>query len=622
MGRKDSPDALKITERAKLIRSESAAQATVDKQAIDQYHQEHVIAAQQKNDKAIGTGTVGHMVDTRVNIMGARPHARILAMGGQAAERHASGELEPWANTIVWQAAGDVDVWGKGLEDLQTIGEACSKVLPAPQFYGDSEYEDLVKEWNEAEGDTKDVKEKIRVYRRDNLAIVWRYVDSASTYHDFDEKGIAETYEFRKMTRLDIESRFPNANLPNKDKEFEVVEYANEKYVASILVKNSDFLSPPWEHGLRCNPYVRILRRSHRDNPKGLTRTGCAYHISEMVQSLDESLTDYRGTMRREAESPPLFTLVPRIRAALGLDKKGIDVKKNEPVVIYADEQGEEKAGRYPTPEVNPQYPTYFTMVASYADRGGAYTPQLEGAGPAGESAVHHDEARQSSLTGELEVPVRNAEEGFAEVVRRLFRCVEALDKTLPESADEDMRKVYVRREVAKHGSKEIAVTAADVKQYDPLIKGKIKLNLPVNMGANVTNASVATNPDNRLLDRNTAREVFYDSDNPQEIEDKIYEQDIVDAAVAAHIEELQQRYKVRAETLTDEELQKITEKMQMMSPAGQEVLMAELAGEGETGMAGNIARSQANVARTGRGQRMSRLQGMGMPPQEGTQGY
>ena len=637
MGRRDYPDAEKIAKRAKELKDKGGAQRTLDNKEIDQYHQQHVILAQQKDDKAIGTGIVGVMVDSRVNIMGSRPRAKIMARGGQEAEKHASDTLEPWANIMPWQAQGDFDVWDTGLHDHQLIGEFWSKVLAAPQFYRDSGYMELIEEWNrlvEKGEDTKDVRERVKLYRRDNPAIVWRYVDPKDVYPDPDERGMAEVYEFRKMTRAEIESRFGSLPEDTKDEDIEVIEYANEVYVTTVLPESGGFagfgktparfLGDPWEHGEGCNPYVRIKRGPLRANPQGYTRSGCAYHAREMVQSLDESLTDFRGTMRREAESPVQATLIPALRVRYGLDAATIDVPSgsdNKALVLLAGEEGEEKMGRFPVAEVNPQYPTYFGMVAAYADRAGADRPQLMGEGPSGQSAVHQDISRQSALTSELEVSHRNLEDGFAEVVKRCFRCVVALDRTLPEGASKEMREVVVRDADGKHGSREIAVTADDVRDYDPLIRGKLKKNLPVHRGLAIQNAlmlSDDTGGKKPLADRNTVRETELDWENPQEIDDKIQEQSIVDDIIMAYREGLRQRVTVRIDELSDEDMAKIAKEMPEMSPAAAQTLIAELSGEqAENAMMGDMARGRANVARTGREQRESRLGGMGMRPVE-----
>ncbi|KKL26798.1 hypothetical protein LCGC14_2391610, partial [marine sediment metagenome] len=63
---------------------------------------------------------------------------------------------------------------------------------------------------------------------------MWRYVDPISTYREWDERGIAEVFEVRKLTKATIQSRFGAIDLPDdlkKETELEVIEYANHKYV-------------------------------------------------------------------------------------------------------------------------------------------------------------------------------------------------------------------------------------------------------------------------------------------------------------------------------------------------------------------------------------------------------
>lgn len=619
MSRRGEPDAEKIVQRAKKHRDGASVQDTLDGQAVDHYTQAHRIETQGGKDdqpKAIGTGIVGGMVDRRVNIVGARPFIRVLSRGGDTAEQHASDTLEPWLNTIIWLAEGGEEVWSTGVQDQQLIGEAWSKVLPAPQFYNDSEYEELIDRWNrlvEDSEDTAGVKEEIRVYRRDNPTIVWRYVDVRGVFFDRDDRpGLAGVYEFRKIDRDVIESRFLDTVLEGKDKEFEVIEYANDVYVATVLCKTKTFLGEPWKHGMGCNPYVRIKRAPLRNNSQGHTRSGAAYHSREMVHSLDESMTDWRSGMRREAKSPLVYTLIPQIRVNLGIEnEKRIEPDKKGNLTLYAHkEYGKEEVARAPTPTVNEQLGQYISLVTMYADKTGAWMPQLLGEGPSGESAVHQASSRQSAITGELEIPHRNLEQGIADVGERFFRCVISLDNDLPEGADAEMRKVVVRAEDTKNKSKEIAVTAADVKKYEPMLRGKITKNLPVNMGANVINARELTDPERPLIDENQAREVFLNDENPAETADKLFQQRIRKAGEDAYVESFAQRAKLIVDEFTGEELAKLAEKAMLMPDAAQQALLSGMGEQGNRLME-MMSRGAANQARTGREQRMSNLGGM-----------
>lgn len=636
MGRRDKPDAEKIAKRARKLRDAAGAQRDLDTESTLQYTQSHIIEAAHKEDKGVGSGIVGGMVDRRVNILGSRPIAKVIARGGERAEEHASDTLEPWLNTIIWQAQGDFDVWGKGLQAQQTVGGTWSKILPAAQLYGDSEYAELVEEWLrllEGEKDTEDVRKRIQVYRQNNPAIAWRFVDSISTYPEWDERGIAGVYEFGKMSRLDIEARWPDALSEGKEESLEVIHFANDVWVTSILPEGAGIagtgiarapargLGEPWKHGMGINPYVYIPRAPLLANEQGYTRTGCSFHARKMVQSLDESMTFVRGGMRREGQAPLVVKLNAALRSFLGIENKEIKPDKAGTYTLYTHKDyGTEDIERVPAPTINEQYPFYIGLLISHIDKSGASIPQMLGSGPSGESAVHQDLARQSAITGELEMPHRYLEEGFAEVCKRFFRCVIALDDQLPEGADADMRKVVVRHKVGEHGSKEIAVTAKDVREYDPLVRGVIEMNLPVDMSRQVTNAMLLRRRDGDqppLVDDNTLRELFLNFENPQEVGNKVHEQDIVNDMVQVYREQLKQRAMVVSDELSDEDMAKIAEEIKDMSPEAAQVLIAEISEGRQASAVGDLARGQANTARTGRGQRQSRLQGMGIGPME-----
>ena len=627
MGRRDRPDAEKKAKRAQQLKNGAGTQDKLDQAAIGQYTQTKVIAARTKDAKAIGFGMVGGMVDKRVNIIAARPFAHVQVLGGHTAETHASGKLEPWGNTAPWIAERGYDVWDTGLQDHQLIGEAWSEVLPAPQFSG--EYGDLVEEWKRllaADEDRAEIKEKMRVYRRDHFPIVWRYVDPTSAYPDPDEEGpMAEVYEFRKLSRGTIEERFPNVTLRENQEDFDVIEYANDVWVATIFPGSGGifgvgkdvpgFLSDPWEHEMGINPYVRIKRGPMRANTEGYTRTGCSFQVREMSDSLDESATDWRTGMHREAKSPLVYKINAALRSFLNLPNKEIKPDKAGNITLYSHKDyGTEEVERGPTPTVNEQLGQYIGMIGSQADRSGAFIPQFMGSGPAGESAVHGAHSRESAITGELEMGVRHLEEGFAAVVERHFRCVIALDKKLPEGADKDMRKVVVVAEDSKHGAKEIAVVADDVKNHERRIRGKIQKNLPVNMGLNVQNFLQLTDEKNPKIDDNQGRERFLNDPNPQETEERLFQQRLRRAQQDAYVESYAMSAKLIVDEFSEEKMAKIAEKMMKVPGALQQAVLREMGAEDGSRLMANMDRGAANVRGTGVPQGLSQLQGM---PQE-----
>jgi len=631
--RKDPPDPKTIDERAREKETSSGPQQKLDTQMVSQYHQDHVINAYNPGDKkdqrggkntvrGVGMGIVGTQIDRNVHVLRPRPSARVNAVGGQEAERHVSGKIEPWLNIAVWLSQGDFPVWDTGLLDQSLIGEFVSKVLPAPQFWADDEVADEVEKLNALvsegapEEEIKKQKAKLQRAKDDNWPIVWRYVDPTSTYREWDERGIAEVFEVRKLTKQTIQSRFGAIDLPDdmkKETELEVIEYANHKYVASILrqgkgkvfKRDAMFLKEPWEHGMGMLPYTFIRFDPMRQNDRGHTRRGASYHGREMVQMLDESITDLRTVTRKEVESPLWARLFPRLRTALGIEEKSIDIRANENVILYGGEEGKEELGRFPTATVNPNLFQLVAFGAQYLDRSGAHRPETIGQGPAGQSAVHLDTARQAQIT-ELSVAHSNLEDGFANICKLHLRA-------LPEDD-----KVTIREADGKHGSREISLDREDAEKYELLLQGVIKMALPVNRGAAVTNARLLTEargPGQRpLLSDVAVLQGELDIENPMEMVDSVNEQLVVNALVDQYIETLKRQAQVAAGELSPEEIAAIAQGFADLPQQAQQALLARFAGDippelGGNGAAGQTARTASLGARTTRGQQLSEIQ-------------
>jgi hypothetical protein len=361
------------------------------------------------------------------------------------------------------------------------------------------------------------------------------------------------------------------------------------------------FLKEPWEHGLGMLPYTFIRFDPMRQNDRGHTRRGASYHGREMVQMVDESITDLRTVSRKEVETPLWARLIPRLRAALGLEEKSITIEEGVPVVLLQGEEGSEEIGRVATPTVNPNLFALVQFGAEYLDRSGAHRPETIGQGPAGQSAVHLDTARQAQIT-ELSVAHSNLEEGFANICKLHLRA-------LPEDD-----KVTIREADGKHGSREISLTREDAEKYELLIQGVIKLALPVNRGAAVTNARLLTEargPGQRpLLSDVAVLQGELDIENPMEMVDSVNEQLVVNALVDEYIKTLARQAQVAAGELSPEEIAAIAQGFADLPQQAQQALLARFSGEvpQELGGGGQLARGAANTARTTRGQQLSEV--------------
>ncbi|KKL62555.1 hypothetical protein LCGC14_2184000, partial [marine sediment metagenome] len=227
------------------------------------------------------------------------------------------------------------------------------------------------------------------------------------------------------------------------------------------------------------------------------------------------------------------------------------------------------------------------------------------GQGPAGQSAVHLDTARQAQIT-ELSVAHSNLEDGFANICKQHLRA-------LPEDD-----KVTIREADGKHGSREISLTREDAEKYELLLQGTIKMALPVNRGAAVTNARLLTEargPGQRpLLSDVAVLQGELDIENPMEMVDSVNEQLVVNALVDEYIKTLARQAQVAAGELSPEEIAAIAQGFADLPQQAQQALLARFAGDippelGGNGAAGQTARTASLGARTTRGQQLSEIQ-------------
>jgi hypothetical protein len=639
MSRTSSPDPEKILKLAREKTEHFSTQVNkLDDKAVSQY-----LGTDRKslyspkgtdgsgNLRPVSTGLYGFMVDQDVSVLHTTPFNRVLGVGPSPdADKHASGVVESWLNTAIWIGTGGIKVWDKGNVDLQTVGRFWSKVLTAPQMWADKTLDELLGRLNAAEGEARaGIAEEIADYRANpaNFPIRWIYVSPRGTWPIYDERGMSEVVEMRKISPDVVEDklgRLPK-DLKNK-KEIEVIEWSNDVYVATLLpgeggwkaaVKSAyggkrgpEFLGEPWEHGLGVNPYVLIEGNPLPDNDEGFTWRGGPYHMMNLMPVIDEVMSDFCTNLHSSTVTPPIVTVNLEERAALGIEEKTIDVKENETVKMYTGKGWREEAGRFPTATVNPDALKVIDMAMNFASIGGLNRPALAGISPSGQAGVTLETARQIA-SGELKIPHNSLQVGFQEIGSRFLRAVSALGKKYPALFDE----IVVRAEDKKHSSKEITVKPKDVRPYVHLVRGDVVLNIPVNEGANVTNAAMATKVDNPLLSNSSALKRYYRHENPEEEGEKIFAQGLQQDFRALLREAIAQRAGLTIEGAGAGSLEAMAESAGGESAGGMGLAAQEaLADSYETppdALTESITRGRMNMTRTNRGQRPSQLKSM-----------
>lgn len=618
--RRGISDPKDIQEMATDLRNRvNGNQRVLDKEAVEQYLQTYSLSLydpKQNKDtrgesdvKGVGTGMVGFLIDQDVSVLHSRPWNTVLGLGGKTADVHASGKLEPWLNTAVWLGTRGIKVWDKQVLRLRTIGYTFSKVLSAPQLLTGDELEELVEDLNKlidreaSEGLIKEQNEKIDEWKLNNPAIVWRDV-GRNTYAVYDDMGLSEVVEWRKVDRYVVESLLGKVPGDLKGREIEIVEYANDTHVATLLPgeggfvpvgkRPPEFLKQPWEHGLGINPYVLMEGDPVPENDNGWKYRGAAFHMRKMLPAVDEVMSDLRTNFHADTISPPMVKSDIEMRVKHGLEEKQIEINPNETVNLLKDEE----AGRFPTAQINPDALRFVSLAQTFANQSGLFRPALTGAMKSGQSAVGLEESRQIA-TSELKVPLASLEQGFADVGERFFRAVISLARDFPGTLSE----ITVRKADEKNQSKAITVKPSDVKAYIHLIRGQVELGIPTNEGLLINNAKAATDPQHPLVSDDTARARWLADKNPTEEGNRIIAQQLVQAGTQALAQVLLQRLQLGIGQMGAQGIQQLQQRAEQLPQAAQQAIQG-------SGILAGVLRGQANRGQAGVPQQQSQLAG------------
>ena len=587
-----------ITKLGRRLGPKFGRQKSMDGKMLDMHVQKNRLEVKppdkdETDVKAVSAGLAGLMVDQDLAVLGNDLVWRVLPRGGELAEEHVSDKLEPFINGAFKVMQEEIETFAPMKQDLRIYGRAFAiGPIPAPQFWADETIQGLVDALNNADTEetTNTAKENLEEFKEENFAIVMRHMPAPSVLPVFNDRGLSELIYVHKMTVGDIKDRFGEKHLPEgktkDDEEIEVFDYFNHVWVATVIPDGKEPLAHSWEHGVKTIPISWGEADKLPDNPYGLFWKGAVFHLRELLPSIDETLTDIRTNIREYTTAPPVAFLDHQARADLEGWPSEVEVKQDVTVNMLKGET----AGRWPVPQVTVDAYRYLDIAQGYADLVGVRRDALSGQGPAGQSAVHQNQANQiakAELKGAHSALIRIGERA----ARLLFRSVLALEKTFPA-----LGKIPVRGAHTKSGSKEIAVNGSDVKRQEHLIEADLDLNLPINEAGNVQTASVAVQAG--LADPLTAREIWMNIENPLDIDKKIIEHQFRMAS---------------AQIAMRAALAVVAGGVEQAQALGADELVGELAGLPEFAqrVLGNVARGANNQARAGRQQGLSELQSM-----------
>src|SRR3990167_8695931 len=605
---KENPDYVRVL--ATDLRSDYSGQNALDLRMGKMYmgRQPMEVKDSKEGVRRIDTGLAAVVIDQDVAVLDGEWKINILARGGQDAERHASDKLEPFASgalkimqkrrSVQYPAVLDIDIYGRAF----TMGP-----VPAPQFWGTPHYLQLIEEFEKAEEEearTK-AKESLERFRRKNFPIVWKHFSAPSVYPVFGDDGdLSEIVVYRKMKPREIKERWGEEYIedPTGTADIDVYEYANKYCMATVIPGKKDAKTPHyWEHHVGEDyggrgPFAFFEGKRAPENEYGIIWRGALFSLEETIQAIDETVTDIRTSIREDIERPIVFRVNPELRSALEGWSSQVSLKKGETTNILTGEDIVEVPGR----QIRVDAYQLIDRLKGIADQVGVRRDPLVGGGPPGESAVRLNTANQAAKS-ELKQEKNGLERGAIQCVELVFESVTALSRQFPDSPD----KIYVRAADTEHGSREIAVTPANVEDWEPLIYITIPQNLAVDNTGLAQNASILKQ--NKLLSTRTLMQRDLGVANPVEEQDRIDEEDDWEAikpVLRTHAIQLLE------EDLSQGDLAEMLRQAELIGPGFAEVFQ-KVFGENGQPLDRSITTAGTNAGRAGRGQALSELAGM-----------
>src|SRR3990167_129031 len=280
------------------------AQSNLASWMLDMYLQENLISAKAP-DKAgtvvtrVKSGLAGLTVDQDTSVLSGEKRSHVNSRGK---DNHAEG-LEAFVDGAMFVMEEEDPVTDPGTQDLRIFGRIASLgPLPDPKLWGDEELQKLTEEMAEAE-DSETYKEKdkaVEAFKRDNFPIVWQHIPADSFFPSFKRgRELSKCVWVKKMYRDDVEAEFGEV-LDAKDRkteEIEVLEYADEHVLKTVLNTSTPIQVRRWEHGMRVGG-KRVVPVSFQQvdrlpaNNKGWVWKGALFHVRGGLEAIDETLTD------------------------------------------------------------------------------------------------------------------------------------------------------------------------------------------------------------------------------------------------------------------------------------------------------------------------------------------
>ncbi len=601
-----------IEELSTHLSNQFNQQAKNDKLDHAIIRQQHVIEAQKDFKRkvvAVGTGYGKLVRSQNFSFLSSRPFVAFNAPR-DTLKQHA--EMLEAANQGMWKLSGAYLAWLRGIQDVVDIGRGFLLGHSMPKLWKGLEFDR-----RDDESD-KEFTDRLDDLKLANWPIVMRHVDVRNTWPTFTlKRELDQVVEIREMTARQVEDAYGSKFGREKDTDkVKVIVYADHDEMRTVIAKHGNRFTgrpaedalPPWEHGMKMNPYILMEAPPLPENDEGVMWEGSIASLRYLVPEMDGALTDWRHNTKRSTHSNMVLNLDlaarklddPSVKSNADLIKIGPDGR----VILDLDE----KISDYSGSTTNPDIPGVIAAMRSFTQEG-AIRPALLGIlEQSGDSGVRYNTGAQ--LAQKQFGPALDYLSIAAEnVTKHLFASIISFSETFKDIGLED-DKIPIYFVDSDGVSQRKKISASDVKGWSDRSQAKLELAIPLQENAEIMTARLAADPVGGVMSLETAMERFAHIANPLE---EIRKRDL-DKIRAALVEQRVQAAQQVAFQIASQPANAdiLTQDFAALPPSVQQAIQMAAQTQGQTVPE---ARGAANTVRTGRGQQPSQTQATGGVP-------
>ena len=489
---------------------------TIDKDII---RQKHVIDAQKDKKlqvRPVGTG-YGKLVSAQNrSYLSAAP---FIAYTAPRDTLKAFAEELEGATQEMWNLSGARLAWLRSIRDVVDVGRGWLLIHSLPKLWKDLNFQQ-----GENEPD-KAYLDRLTDLKLNNWPVIAQHIDVRDCWPTFTlKRELDQVVEIREMTVRQVEEAYGSRFGRDKDTDkVKVIVYADHHEMRTVIAKHGGVAGegetpavdalPPWEHGMKMNPYVLMEAPPLSENDEGVVWEGSVAALRHLIPEMDGALTDMRHNGRKQARAQRVFKLNlddRRENAPTGASNADlITITPDGDIILNTDEFIELLGAAPGNPDIGG-----FLLAARSFTQEVAIRASLLGIGES-ESGVEFNTKSQIAQN-DFGPTIDFLQEAAKNVARHFHAALISFSETFKDIGLKD-DKIPLSFVNSKGISQRTDLSASDLKGWDKRLQAKMEAQIPINRNQQIVTARLAADPQSGIMSLETAMELYTPIANPQE---------------------------------------------------------------------------------------------------------